>query len=396
MPVLRAPVRHRRAHVADAVGGRGDRAFPVNDGALCVKGWTRAAVARPPRAAARPRWCAIAPAGSCRRAGTLRPRSDRRRHPRHDPHARRRRGRRLRQRRADQREGLPARQVRPRRARHRQHRLQRPLLHVVGARRPRTGRSASTAGCPSRVADIAGRRRRPARRQQPAPRRCRRSCSGSRRSRAAAARSIVVDPRRTPTARWPTCTCSSRPAPTWRSPTACCTSLIEDGLIDAAYIARPHDRLRRGPRRRRRATGPSRVERVTGVAGDAARRRGAAGSATPARAMMLTGRGPEQQSQGRRQRPRRSSTSRSRCGRSAAAGSGFGCLTGQGNGQGGREHGQKADQLPGYRLDRGSDARRARRQRLGRRRRTRCPERASAPTSCSTRSAPTAASARSS
>ena len=29
--------------------------------------------------------------------------------------------------------------------------------------------------------------------------------------------------------------------------------------------------------------------------------------------------------------------------------SGFGTLTGQGNGQGGREHGQKADQLPGYR-----------------------------------------------
>src|SRR5690606_29386813 len=29
--------------------------------------------------------------------------------------------------------------------------------------------------------------------------------------------------------------------------------------------------------------------------------------------------------------------------------SGYGCITGQGNGQGGREHGQKADQLPGYR-----------------------------------------------
>jgi assimilatory nitrate reductase catalytic subunit len=29
--------------------------------------------------------------------------------------------------------------------------------------------------------------------------------------------------------------------------------------------------------------------------------------------------------------------------------SGFGTITGQGNGQGGREHGQKADQLPGYR-----------------------------------------------
>ncbi|MBK8460085.1 MAG: molybdopterin oxidoreductase family protein [Micropruina sp.] len=31
-------------------------------------------------------------------------------------------------------------------------------------------------------------------------------------------------------------------------------------------------------------------------------------------------------------------------------GSGYGCLTGQGNGQGGREHGQKSDQLPGYRM----------------------------------------------
>ncbi|MBY6708188.1 molybdopterin-dependent oxidoreductase [Rhodococcus sp. BP-241] len=34
------------------------------------------------------------------------------------------------------------------------------------------------------------------------------------------------------------------------------------------------------------------------------------------------------------------------CGRH---GTGYGCITGQGNGQGGREHGQKADQLPGYR-----------------------------------------------
>ena len=33
----------------------------------------------------------------------------------------------------------------------------------------------------------------------------------------------------------------------------------------------------------------------------------------------------------------------------AAPCSGYGTLTGQGNGQGGREHGQKADQLPGYR-----------------------------------------------
>jgi assimilatory nitrate reductase catalytic subunit len=37
-------------------------------------------------------------------------------------------------------------------------------------------------------------------------------------------------------------------------------------------------------------------------------------------------------------------------GKVGKAASGYGCLTGQGNGQGGREHGQKADQLPGYRL----------------------------------------------
>lgn len=37
-------------------------------------------------------------------------------------------------------------------------------------------------------------------------------------------------------------------------------------------------------------------------------------------------------------------------GKIGKAGCGYGAITGQGNGQGGREHGQKADQLPGYRL----------------------------------------------
>jgi assimilatory nitrate reductase catalytic subunit len=64
--------------------------------------------------------------------------------------------------------------------------------------------------------------------------------------------------------------------------------------------------------------------------------------------MLLSGRGPEQQSKG-------SDTvlalinlmlALGKVGRPA---SGYGCLTGQGNGQGGREHGQKADQLPGAR-----------------------------------------------
>lgn len=36
-------------------------------------------------------------------------------------------------------------------------------------------------------------------------------------------------------------------------------------------------------------------------------------------------------------------------GKIGRVGCGYGAITGQGNGQGAREHGQKADQLPGYR-----------------------------------------------
>ena len=92
---------------------------------------------------------------------------------------------------------------------------------------------------------------------------------------------------------------------------------------------------------------PERVERITGVPQRelerAAHLLGEAGTA-----MVLTGRGTEQQAQG-------VNNVRSFINLALALGligrpnSGYGCLTGQGNGQGGREHGQKADQLPGYR-----------------------------------------------
>ena len=65
-------------------------------------------------------------------------------------------------------------------------------------------------------------------------------------------------------------------------------------------------------------------------------------------AMILTARGPEQHSNG-------TDTAQAFINLALALGlpgkpnSGYGTITGQGNGQGGREHGQKADQLPGYR-----------------------------------------------
>ena len=66
------------------------------------------------------------------------------------------------------------------------------------------------------------------------------------------------------------------------------------------------------------------------------------------RAMVLTARGAEQHSKGTNTVSALINLALA-LGLPGTEGSGYGCLTGQGNGQGGREHGQKADQLPGYR-----------------------------------------------
>ncbi len=75
----------------------------------------------------------------------------------------------------------------------------------------------------------------------------------------------------------------------------------------------------------------------------AARMLGNAGTA-----MILTARGPEQQSKGVDSVLAFINLALA-LGKAGKHFCGYGCLTGQGNGQGGREHGQKADQLPGYR-----------------------------------------------
>ena len=65
-------------------------------------------------------------------------------------------------------------------------------------------------------------------------------------------------------------------------------------------------------------------------------------------AMILTGRGPEQQTNGVNNTLAFINLALA-LGKMGRPYCGWGTLTGQGNGQGGREHGQKADQLPGYR-----------------------------------------------
>jgi assimilatory nitrate reductase catalytic subunit len=121
---------------------------------------------------------------------------------------------------------------------------------------------------------------------------------------------------------------------------------IRDKLIDGDYIAARTS----GFETARHAVGaywPDRVERLTGIPArrivEVAHLLGEADSA-----MVLTGRGPEQQVQGVNNVLGFINLMLA-LGKVGKPASGWGCLTGQGNGQGGREHGQKADQLPGYR-----------------------------------------------
>ncbi|MEI2774368.1 MAG: molybdopterin-dependent oxidoreductase, partial [Tetrasphaera sp.] len=106
---------------------------------------------------------------------------------------------------------------------------------------------------------------------------------------------------------------------------------------------------------------PERVEQISGIPAPVVRqtaRRLAA--AAPHRggagAFILTGRGAEQSTQGTATVTAAINIALA-LGLPGRRGSGYGCLTGQGNGQGGREHGQKADQLPGYRSIDDPDAR---------------------------------------
>ncbi|GAB3209193.1 molybdopterin oxidoreductase family protein [Marinactinospora endophytica] len=164
------------------------------------------------------------------------------------------------------------------------------------------------------------------------------------------ARLVVVDPRRSATAEHALANGGLHLAPRPGTDLALALGLLhaarEQGLLDHDYIAE-------------RTTGfaetwahaaawwPEQAERATGVpAADiraAARLLGAASGA-----YILSGRGTEQHAKGTDTVSAWINLALA-LGLPGRRGSGYGCLTGQGNGQGGREHGQKADQLPGYR-----------------------------------------------
>ena len=165
--------------------------------------------------------------------------------------------------------------------------------------------------------------------------------------RARGGRLIVSDPRRTATAEKANLHLQPTPGTDGALANGLLHIAIRDRLIDQAFI----DARTEGFDTARQAVAswwPDRTERVTGV--PAAKLVQAAHMLGEAEhAMIFTGRGPEQQSQGVGNVLGFINLALA-LGKAGKKYSGWGTLTGQGNGQGGREHGQKADQLPGYRM----------------------------------------------
>ncbi len=157
---------------------------------------------------------------------------------------------------------------------------------------------------------------------------------------------IVVDPRRTATANGAALHLAPIPGTDMALANGLLHIAIRESLIDRDFIA---DRTTgfEALRARVSAYWPDRVERITGVP-VALLQQTVRTLARASSAMILTARGAEQHSSG-------TDIAQAFINLALALGlpgrpfSGYGTITGQGNGQGGREHGQKADQLPGYR-----------------------------------------------
>lgn len=157
---------------------------------------------------------------------------------------------------------------------------------------------------------------------------------------------IVADPRNTPTAQTATLHLQLTPGTDLALANGLLHIAQADGLLDLEFIAARTSGFD-AVRRTVASYWPDRVERITGVPSaklvKAAHLLGEA-----ATGMVLTARGAGQQSKGVDNTLAFINFALA-LGKAGRPQCGYGCITGQGNGQGGREHGQKADQLPGYR-----------------------------------------------
>ncbi|GAA4602291.1 assimilatory nitrate reductase catalytic subunit [Actinoplanes octamycinicus] len=163
--------------------------------------------------------------------------------------------------------------------------------------------------------------------------------------RANGAKHIVVDPRRTNTANGAHLHLQPLPGTDLALANGLLHIAVRAGHLDESFIASRTENFA-AVRAAVNSYWPERVERMTGV--PEAQLRETVRLLADGPSMILTARGTEQHSNG-------TNTAQAWINLALALGlvgkpfSGYGTITGQGNGQGGREHGQKADQLPGYR-----------------------------------------------
>jgi len=157
---------------------------------------------------------------------------------------------------------------------------------------------------------------------------------------------IVVDPRCTPTAQASTLHLQITPGTDAALANGLLHIAIQEGYLDEEFIAARTQGFEI-VRKVASSYWPARVERITGIP-EQLLIQAARLLEKSATAMILTARGPEQQSHGVDNVLAFINLALA-LGKAGKPCCGYGCLTGQGNGQGGREHGQKADQLPGYR-----------------------------------------------
>ncbi|MEC1503574.1 nitrate reductase [Bacillus sonorensis] len=157
---------------------------------------------------------------------------------------------------------------------------------------------------------------------------------------------IVIDPRETATARIADLHLKVKPGTDAALANGMLKIIIEEGLIDESFI-------------KQRTSGFEEIERYvttlsleeisgrTGVPIEQIRK-AAVKFAREETGMLFTARGVEQQTDGTAAVSNLLNILIS-VGKIGKFACGYGAITGQGNGQGAREHGQKADQLPGYR-----------------------------------------------
>ena len=158
---------------------------------------------------------------------------------------------------------------------------------------------------------------------------------------------IVVDPRASLTAKSATLHLQITPGTDAALAVGLLHIVMKAGYLDREFIESRTEDFE-AARRIAVTFWPERVERVTGIP-EQQLRQAADLLGRSKTTMILTARGPEQQSHGVDNVLAFINLALA-LGKQGKPHCGYGCFTGQGNGQGGREHGQKADQLPGYRL----------------------------------------------